>query len=79
MVLATAVIIRALHERANFYSACVYLAQSNACLMVNDQKRRPVLEITAYWKLGTHERCPPRGMHWYGWAPAALLWASTSH
>lgn len=34
MVLATAVIIRALHERANFYSACVYLAQSNACLMV---------------------------------------------
>lgn len=34
MVLATGVIIRALHERANFYSACVYLAQSNACLMV---------------------------------------------
>ena len=37
MVLATAVIIRALHERANFYSACVYLAQSNACLMVKDE------------------------------------------
>lgn len=36
MVLATGVIIRALHERANFYSACVYLAQSNACLMVNE-------------------------------------------
>ncbi|MCJ1477496.1 E3 ubiquitin-protein ligase synoviolin [Lambiella insularis] len=34
MVLATGVIIRALHQRANFYSACVYLAQSNACLMV---------------------------------------------
>ena len=34
MVLASGVIIRALHERANFYSACVYLAQSNACLMV---------------------------------------------
>ncbi|KAI9817753.1 MAG: E3 ubiquitin-protein ligase hrd1 [Pycnora praestabilis] len=33
-VLATAVIIRAFHQRANFYSACVYLAQSNACLMI---------------------------------------------
>ncbi|KAL6715707.1 E3 ubiquitin-protein ligase hrd1 [Lecanora helva] len=34
LVLATGVVVRALHERANFYSACVYLAQSNACLMV---------------------------------------------
>ena len=34
MVLAAGVVIRALHERANFYSASVYLAQSNACLMV---------------------------------------------
>ncbi|KAL9123202.1 MAG: hypothetical protein Q9187_000251 [Circinaria calcarea] len=34
LVLATGVIVRALHERANFYSVCVYLAQSNACLMV---------------------------------------------
>ncbi|SLM34443.1 ring finger protein [Lasallia pustulata] len=34
MVLATGVVIRALHQRANFYSACVYLAQSNACLMI---------------------------------------------
>ncbi|KAI9840258.1 MAG: E3 ubiquitin-protein ligase hrd1 [Thelocarpon superellum] len=33
-VLATAVIIRAFHQRANFYSAAVYLAQSNACLMI---------------------------------------------
>lgn len=32
--LASGVIFRALHQRANFYSACVYLAQSNACLMV---------------------------------------------
>lgn len=79
MVLATAVIIRALHERANFYSACVYLAQSNACLMVKDQRCGPSLEITAHWKLGTHERCPPRGMYWYGWAPATLLRSSTSH
>lgn len=31
---AAAVILRAFHERPNFYSASVYLAQSNACLMV---------------------------------------------
>lgn len=34
MALATGVIVRAVHSRANFYSACVYLSQSNACLMV---------------------------------------------
>ncbi|KAI9816112.1 MAG: E3 ubiquitin-protein ligase hrd1 [Phylliscum demangeonii] len=33
-VLAAAVVLRAFHERANFYSACVYLSQSNACLMI---------------------------------------------
>ncbi|KAI9678823.1 MAG: E3 ubiquitin-protein ligase hrd1 [Caeruleum heppii] len=33
-VLATAVVVRAFHQRANFYSACVYLSQSNACLMI---------------------------------------------
>ncbi|KAI9886182.1 MAG: hypothetical protein M1823_002034 [Watsoniomyces obsoletus] len=33
-VLATGVILRAFHQRANFYSACVYLSQSNACLMI---------------------------------------------
>ncbi|KZF24990.1 hypothetical protein L228DRAFT_59795 [Xylona heveae TC161] len=33
-VLAAGVIIRAFHQRPNFYSACVYLAQSNACLMI---------------------------------------------
>ena len=34
MVLAAGVVIKAVHERANFYSACVYVAQSNACLMI---------------------------------------------
>ncbi|KAH0551713.1 hypothetical protein GP486_007070 [Trichoglossum hirsutum] len=33
-VLAAGVIIRAFQERANFYSAAVYLSQSNACLMI---------------------------------------------
>lgn len=31
---ATGVVLSAFNQRANFYSACVYLAQSNACLMV---------------------------------------------
>ncbi|PGG95889.1 hypothetical protein AJ79_09826 [Helicocarpus griseus UAMH5409] len=32
--LATGVVLKALHQRANFYSACVYLSQSNANLMI---------------------------------------------
>ncbi|KAL4977760.1 hypothetical protein BDW66DRAFT_131689 [Aspergillus desertorum] len=34
MVLATGVFLKALHQRANFYSACVYLSQSSANLMI---------------------------------------------
>ncbi|RKF60954.1 ERAD-associated E3 ubiquitin-protein ligase HRD1 [Erysiphe neolycopersici] len=33
-VAAGSVIISAFHQRSNFYSACVYLAQSNLCLMI---------------------------------------------
>jgi len=32
------VILKALHQRANFYSACVYLSQSSANLMVSDPR-----------------------------------------
>jgi len=32
---ASGVVISAFAQRANFYSATVYLAQSNACLMVS--------------------------------------------
>ena len=32
--LATAVVLVAFQQRPNFYSACVYLSQSNACLMI---------------------------------------------
>jgi E3 ubiquitin-protein ligase synoviolin len=35
--LATAVVLKALHQRANFYAACVYLSQSSANLMVSLQ------------------------------------------
>ena len=34
MAAATAVILRAFHERPNFYSATVYLGQSTACRMI---------------------------------------------
>ncbi|KAF7595807.1 E3 ubiquitin-protein ligase hrd1 [Aspergillus hancockii] len=34
VALATGVFIKALHQRANFYSACVYLSQSSANLMI---------------------------------------------
>ncbi|KAH7039048.1 hypothetical protein B0J12DRAFT_580607 [Macrophomina phaseolina] len=34
VALAVSVLLRAAYERPNFYSACVYLSQSNACLMI---------------------------------------------
>ncbi|KAL4927837.1 E3 ubiquitin-protein ligase HRD1 [Aspergillus undulatus] len=34
VALATGVFLKALHQRANFYSACVYLSQSSANLMI---------------------------------------------
>lgn len=34
MTLALGVVMKAFSERPNFYSAAVYLSQSNACLMV---------------------------------------------
>ena len=34
VALAAGVVFRALTERANFYSATIYLAQSNACIMI---------------------------------------------
>lgn len=33
--LAATVVVSAFHQRANFYSAMVYLAQSNFCLLVS--------------------------------------------
>ena len=35
VVLATGVFLKALHQRSNFYSACIYLSQSSANLMVS--------------------------------------------
>lgn len=32
--LAAAVVVSAFSQRANFYSACIFMAQSNLCLMV---------------------------------------------
>ncbi|KAK6506535.1 E3 ubiquitin-protein ligase hrd1 [Arthrobotrys conoides] len=33
-LVASGVVLQAFHQRANFYSACVHLAQSNACVMI---------------------------------------------
>lgn len=33
-MVASGIVLKAFHERANFYSACVHLAQSNACVMI---------------------------------------------
>ncbi|TQS37667.1 hypothetical protein Golomagni_01851 [Golovinomyces magnicellulatus] len=33
-IIAGGVVVSAFHQRSNFYSACVYLAQSNLCLMI---------------------------------------------
>ena len=73
MVLATGVIIRALHERANFYSACVYLAQSNACLMVGELSYLAIKFLTLTPSLGTHEHCTSRSMFWNAWLAETLL------
>ena len=35
VALATGVFLKAIHQRANFYAACVYLSQSSANLMVS--------------------------------------------
>lgn len=43
VALATGVFLKALHQRANFYAACVYLSQSNANLMVS-----PPLSLPGY-------------------------------
>jgi hypothetical protein len=32
--LASAVVVSAFQQRPNFYSACIYLSQSNACLLI---------------------------------------------
>lgn len=42
VALAAGVILKALHQRANFYSACVYLSQSSANLMVSFRNRCPM-------------------------------------
>ena len=79
MVLASGVIIRALHERANFYSACVYLAQSNACLMVGLECLYLRQSSHAHVIIsGTYEYSTPRRMLWNAWIAEALLRPITS-
>ena len=80
MVLATGVIIRALHERANFYSACVYLAQSNACLMVGYGWHLPFSKnLCSRHPLGTYEHCASRRKLWNARLAEAVLRSVATH
>lgn len=49
--LAATVVVSAFHQRANFYSAMVYLAQSNFCLLVRlpVQSRRSSADVSRSW------------------------------
>ncbi|GAQ11967.1 ERAD-associated E3 ubiquitin-protein ligase HRD1A [Aspergillus lentulus] len=47
--LATAVVLKALHQRANFYAACVYLSQSSANLMILTNLCLLVVGILLFW------------------------------
>jgi hydrogenase/urease accessory protein HupE len=33
-ILAIGVVLSAMHQRSNFYAACIYLSKSSACMMV---------------------------------------------
>ncbi|RHZ61139.1 E3 ubiquitin-protein ligase HRD1 [Aspergillus thermomutatus] len=47
--LATAVVLKALHQRANFYAACVYLSQSSANLMILTNLCLLVVGFLLFW------------------------------
>lgn len=42
-LLALGVILNAMHQRSNFYAACLYLAKSSACIMVRVLQDRQAL------------------------------------
>ncbi|KAH1496227.1 hypothetical protein LV164_007506 [Aspergillus fumigatus] len=47
--LATAIVLKALHQRANFYAACVYLSQSSANLMILTNLCLLVVGFFLFW------------------------------
>ncbi|KAJ5306708.1 hypothetical protein PENANT_c003G05278 [Penicillium antarcticum] len=49
VVLATGVFLKALHQRANFYSACIYLSQSSANLMILTNLCLLVTGFVLFW------------------------------
>ncbi|CAI7648629.1 unnamed protein product [Penicillium glandicola] len=49
VVLATGVFLKALHQRSNFYSACVYLSQSSANLMILTNLCLLVTGFVLFW------------------------------
>ncbi|KAJ6006628.1 hypothetical protein N7451_004572 [Penicillium sp. IBT 35674x] len=49
VVLATGVFLKALHQRSNFYSACVYLSQSSANLMILTNLCLLITAFVLFW------------------------------
>ena len=80
MVLATGVILRSLHQRANFYSACVYLGQSNACVMVREtQLWRVTPSSPPNLSADLNKSRPPRGIFNDARSPEAILRSTASY
>lgn len=81
MALAGGVVLKALHQRPNFYSAAVYLAQSSANLMVRSQSLlRPSAAFPLISKNPDSDkpRIPDR-MHVPPRPPEAPLWTPATH
>ncbi|KAJ6103323.1 hypothetical protein N7486_005750 [Penicillium sp. IBT 16267x] len=49
VVLATGVFLKALHQRSNFYAACVYLSQSTANLMILTNLCLVITAFVLFW------------------------------
>ncbi|ODM19788.1 hypothetical protein SI65_04774 [Aspergillus cristatus] len=49
VALAAGVFVKALHQRSNFYSACVYLSQSSANLMILTNLCLLIVGLLLYW------------------------------
>ncbi|KAJ5936160.1 hypothetical protein N7454_005458 [Penicillium verhagenii] len=49
VVLATGVFLKALHQRSNFYAACVYLSQSSANLMILTNLCLIITAFVLFW------------------------------
>lgn len=77
MVLATGVLVRALHERANFYSASAYLALSSACLMVRVTDAMSYVIYKTHIYLDTLKSVAAGCGQFDAWLAAPSVWSAT--